>query len=145
MQVHEIKLNMTLITVDKPQTSYNLLLDDKSAPRYRQTTTPAPDHSDALPAAQPTASKHTITQAQMHIGTDRLITWKQCLQPHLLNRWRNKINVKGQLLQKTELKQMGGQTWLILLPSLLTRSVTTGLHTALLQVRQRPLTENLRV
>ena len=35
----------------------------KSAPRCRQTTTPAPHHSfyrpDALPAAQPTASKHT--------------------------------------------------------------------------------------
>ena len=35
----------------------------KSAPRSRQITTPAPDHSvfyrpDALPAAQPTASKH---------------------------------------------------------------------------------------
>ena len=35
----------------------------KSAPRSRQTTTPAPNHSvfyrpDALPAAQPTASKH---------------------------------------------------------------------------------------
>jgi len=35
----------------------------KSAPRTRQTTTPAPHHSvfyrpDALPAAQPTASKH---------------------------------------------------------------------------------------
>jgi len=35
----------------------------KSAPRSRQTTTPAPHHSvfyrpDALPAAQPTASKH---------------------------------------------------------------------------------------
>jgi len=35
----------------------------KSAPRYRQITTPAPHHSvfyrpDALPAAQPTASKH---------------------------------------------------------------------------------------
>jgi len=36
----------------------------KSAPRSRQITTPAPHHSvfhrpDALPAAQPTASKHT--------------------------------------------------------------------------------------
>jgi len=35
----------------------------KSAPRSRQITTPAPHHSvfyrlDALPAAQPTASKH---------------------------------------------------------------------------------------
>jgi len=35
----------------------------KSAPRFRQITTPAPHHSvfyrpDALPAAQPTASKH---------------------------------------------------------------------------------------
>ena len=35
----------------------------KSAPRFRPTTTPAPHHSvfyrpDALPAAQPTASKH---------------------------------------------------------------------------------------
>ena len=35
----------------------------KSAPRYRQITTPAPHHSvfyrpDALPAAKPTASKH---------------------------------------------------------------------------------------
>jgi len=35
----------------------------KSAPRSRQITTPEPDHSvfyrpDALPAAQPTASKH---------------------------------------------------------------------------------------
>ena len=35
----------------------------KSAPRSRQTTTPAPHHSvfyrpDALPATQPTASKH---------------------------------------------------------------------------------------
>jgi len=35
----------------------------KSAPRSRQVTTPAPHHSvfyrpDALPAAQPTASKH---------------------------------------------------------------------------------------
>ena len=38
----------------------------KSAPRSRQITTPAPDHSvfyrpDALPAAQPTASKHWRT------------------------------------------------------------------------------------
>jgi len=35
----------------------------KSAPRFRQITTPAPHHSvfyrpDALPATQPTASKH---------------------------------------------------------------------------------------
>jgi len=35
----------------------------KSAPRYRQITTPVPHHSvfyrpDALPATQPTASKH---------------------------------------------------------------------------------------
>jgi len=35
----------------------------ESAPRFRQTTTPAPNHSvfyrpDALPVAQPTASKH---------------------------------------------------------------------------------------
>ena len=35
----------------------------KSAPRFRQTTTPAPHHSvfyrpDALPASQPGASKH---------------------------------------------------------------------------------------
>jgi len=38
-------------------------LGDMSAPRSRQITTPAPHHSvfyrlDALPAAQPTASKH---------------------------------------------------------------------------------------
>jgi len=38
----------------------------KSAPRSRQITTPAPQHSvfyrpDALPAAQPTASKHWMT------------------------------------------------------------------------------------
>ena len=40
----------------------------KSAPRSRQTTTPAPHHSvfyrpDALPAAQPTASKHWLITA----------------------------------------------------------------------------------
>jgi len=41
----------------------------KSAPRSRQITTPAPHHSvfyrpDALPAAQPTASKHWRHKAQ---------------------------------------------------------------------------------
>ena len=44
----------------------------KSAPRSRQITTPAPHHSvfyrpDALPAAQPTASKHCIPSLQLWI------------------------------------------------------------------------------
>ena len=44
----------------------------KSAPRCRQITTPAPHHSvfhrlDALPAAQPTASKHCYS--------NHIITW----------------------------------------------------------------------
>jgi len=50
----------------------------KSAPRSRQITTPAPHHSffyrpDALPAAQPTASKHwrlthnTLTESKIRI------------------------------------------------------------------------------
>ena len=48
----------------------------KSAPCSRQITTPAPHHSvfyrtDALPAAQPTASKHW-----RHIAN---CTWKHCL------------------------------------------------------------------
>ena len=48
----------------------------KSAPRSRQITTPAPHHSvfcrpDALPAAQPTASKH----------------WKQVMQ-HRWDKWQ---------------------------------------------------------
>jgi len=43
----------------------------KSAPRSRQITTPAPHHSvfyrpDALPAAQPTASKHWRHQHATH-------------------------------------------------------------------------------
>jgi len=44
----------------------------KSAPRSRKITTPAPRHSvfyrpDALPAAQPTASKHWRQICQLHI------------------------------------------------------------------------------
>ena len=42
----------------------------KSAPRSRQITTPAPDYSvfyrpDALPAAQPTASKHHVSKTSI--------------------------------------------------------------------------------
>ena len=49
----------------------------KSAPRPRQTTTPAPHHSvfyrpDALPAAQPTASHASIT-ATTHIPTTNVV------------------------------------------------------------------------
>ena len=45
----------------------------KSAPRSRQITTPAPHHSvfyrpDALPAAQPTASKHWRDEVEEHVG-----------------------------------------------------------------------------
>jgi len=48
----------------------------KSAPCSRETTTPAPHHSvfyrpDALPAAQPTASKHW-RQINMHNGLQKL-------------------------------------------------------------------------
>ena len=47
----------------------------KSAPRCRQITTPAPHHSvfyrpDALPAAQPTMSKHWRTQS-----TELILNW----------------------------------------------------------------------
>ena len=47
----------------------------KSAPRSRQITTPAPHHSvfyspDALPAAQPTASKHLIRISDFHQFSD---------------------------------------------------------------------------
>ena len=52
----------------------------KSAPCSRQTTTPAPHHSvvyrpDALPAAQPTASKHTHTHTQPFNGPFSRTTW----------------------------------------------------------------------
>jgi len=54
----------------------------KSAPRSRQITTPAPHHSvfyrpDALPAAQPTASKHwrqSCTNAKKTVQWQMLIT-----------------------------------------------------------------------
>jgi len=44
----------------------------KSAPGSRQTTTPAPHHSvfyrpDALPAAQPTASKHSYKNVRLRV------------------------------------------------------------------------------
>jgi len=61
----------------------------KSAPRSRQITTPAPHHSvfyrpDALPAAQPTASKHW---RQIHLYTHKkrnLNLTNICLQIHEL-------------------------------------------------------------
>ena len=71
----------------------------KTAPRFRQITTPAPHHSvfyrpDALPAAQPTASKHwrhTHTDARqcyvnrcMNCGSSNRPVWQ--LLKHRRNR-----------------------------------------------------------
>ena len=59
----------------------------KSAPRSRQITMPAPHHSvfyrpDALPAAQPTASKHWLTQCvKRHNILQCPIQWRSCSQP----------------------------------------------------------------
>ena len=52
----------------------------KSAPRSRQITTPTPQRSvfyrpDALPAAQPTASKHW-RQTHLHINATHEFCWK---------------------------------------------------------------------
>ena len=52
----------------------------KSAPRSRQITTPVPHHSvfyrpDALPAAQPTASKHWKHNCSSSEDFNRTITW----------------------------------------------------------------------
>ena len=57
----------------------------KSAPHFRQMTTPAPHHSvfyrpDALPAAQPTASKHWRHKIHTHakkIRSKAKLQWKQ--------------------------------------------------------------------
>jgi len=58
----------------------------KSARRSRQITTPAPHHSDALPAAQPTASKHWMqhheTELIWSLAIVSDITWSK---PHLVN------------------------------------------------------------
>ena len=65
----------------------------KSAPRSRQITTPAPHHSvfyrpDALPVAQPTASKHWRLKDSdvtiMDIGTS-VITQVYCCRCDLIN------------------------------------------------------------
>ena len=52
----------------------------KSAPRSRQITTPAPHHSvfyrlDALPAAQPTASKQLISSAGIWLQCFDAVGW----------------------------------------------------------------------
>jgi len=55
----------------------------KSASRSRQITTPAPHHSvfyrpdDALPAAQPTASKHWRQSIDQSIISFTVVTWWQ--------------------------------------------------------------------
>ena len=64
----------------------------KSAPRTRQTSTPAPHHSvfcrpDALPAAQPTVSKHW---RQWSMPTHKTQTTKYKLNKHTLT--HKKIN-----------------------------------------------------
>ena len=69
----------------------------KSARRSRQTTTPAPHHSvfyrpDALPDAQPTASKHrgkSTYRSRKLTNTDELL---QMLNEHY-KLWRNIFNV----------------------------------------------------
>ena len=60
----------------------------KSAPRSRQTTTPAPHHSvfyrpDALPTAQPTASKHWRNQHRHRID--------KCMDTLLANQTARKV------------------------------------------------------
>jgi len=55
----------------------------KSTPRSRQITTPAPHHSvfyrpDALPAAQPTASKHFIHWSTIHLERFDCTQWWCC-------------------------------------------------------------------
>ena len=66
----------------------------KSAPRSRQITTPAPHHSvfyrpDALPATQPTASKHwiTLTSQTLHalFGT--------CVTKYIIIAWHSYVCV----------------------------------------------------
>jgi len=73
-KVKPIWISLKQETVSGSSISWDIC---KSAPRSRQITTPAPQHSvfyrpDALPAAQPTASKHwrqhaTMTNSQFHI------------------------------------------------------------------------------
>jgi len=57
------KTNLDFTEARDSEWQWHQLGHMQSAPRYRQITTPAPHHSffyrpDALPAAQPTASKH---------------------------------------------------------------------------------------
>ena len=59
----KVKPNLEFTEARDSEWQWNPLAIHKSAPRSRQITTPAPHHSvlyrpDALPAAQPTASKH---------------------------------------------------------------------------------------
>ena len=88
----------------------------RSAPSSRQITTPAPHHSvfyrpDALPAAQPTASKH----------------WRPQSITHIQAKYSGQRSVDSEDTVKREKDRW---TWSIMLPSLLMKMVTTeNMHT----------------
>jgi len=69
----------------------------KSAPHSKQITTPTPHHSvfyrpDALPAAQPTASKHCSFHTPVHCYTETLVHYYKRQHPFngpLKKQWRH--------------------------------------------------------
>ena len=89
----------------------------KSAPRSRQITTPAPHHSvfyrpDALPAAQPTASKHWRQEAT--IPVNNIPEWDEhkykTLWSVILGHMSENISVSGEICS-----QLYVQYWNMLL------------------------------
>ena len=70
----------------------------KSAPRSRQITTPAPHHSlfyrpDALPTAQPTASKHWRHIKKMHTKENQfLFSASRCISQTVYRRTRSEVD-----------------------------------------------------
>ena len=81
----------------------------KSAPRSRQITTPAPHYSvfyrpDALPAAQPTASKHWRQLVRLqHYWQKPVLGFKQDVTGKKLKYWYSQTSLSGYHL-KTALK-----------------------------------------
>ena len=96
----------------------------KSAPRSRQTTTPAPHHSvfyrpDSLPAAQPTASKHWSSR------NTPIYTHLMALCPGL-PRWAGTRKVKPiWILWKQETVSGSGISWAVCKCAPCSRQITT--------------------
>ena len=103
----------------------------KSAPRSRQTTMPAPQHSvfyrpDALPAAQPTASKHW-RHCYTTFNCETIMSTKQTINDKLQGSVATYLRCDG--VVNNQIKKGG------LLLSLIVKKIKIGKYLAKLQAR----------